>query len=141
MVTTTTLSSRRYPLIADAVITIGSSMWRRILHSAVCLLVLGLVTCLLSSTYNVGVIRWDAPEDEIASTASEQHIHLAVPHNRRSRGSSADKHRVVISCISHHLTLDDNLQILLHPDEQSVDLDRLLSNATPPVKTTLVFLC
>jgi hypothetical protein len=139
-----------FSFVADTVIITGRAIRYRIFRFGMCLLVLSIVTCLLPSGFNQGIIRdSNAPESAnspqsvdvhlVVNPAASGHAHLAA--NRRSFLSSPHTRRVVSPRISHPSSLPGNNPQLLRLNEQFVELDRLFSNAVPPVKAAFVFLC
>ena len=145
-----TLPLRQIPLVAHTVTAIGSAMRRKIFQFGMCLLVLGMVACLLPLGFSVGIIGGTVPEgidvdlaaNTFDSTVSGSHAHLDVPYNRRSGLSSAHTRRVTTHTVSRRSSIPgNNPQPIFQQNGRSIELERWLSNAIIPVKATFVFLC
>jgi hypothetical protein len=146
VVPTLTLPLKLLALVADTTTAIDSAMRRKTFRFGMCLLALGMVTCLLPLDSSVEIMRGHAPvhvgvrlaADTFDSTAPRSHGHLAALHNRRSFVSSSHTRQVTAPRMSRRSSiLGNNPQFQLQRIEQSVELSCWFSNTITPVKASL----
>ncbi len=156
LITPVTFLMKLFSLIADAAISIGYTVRRKTFQAGKCFVVLGMVTCLLPSSFRVEIVKGIPPQrvdtlqgaevdpamNAVVATPVRTHAHWAAPHRVRSRMSSDYLRRATTPGVSWHSPiLGTNSQALLHPNEQSVHVAPWFSDAITPVKATLALLC